>query len=254
MKSGNVVRERAIQHAGLLDGRSGRPAGCCRRARRGQSAASAALGGVDRRAAGARTPDSWCSRTARRRTGPVVPRPRPPQAPGLDRSLAATAGLLVLNGLAHSIGESIAAVVVIVVLLSTRRGLHRPPRSGQPAHRTGDMPDVVRAGDDRGCRLPPADPDAVERLSAPKLFSEVWLGFLGISGPAQFESAQTRQRLETTLLLLGVVVAVATVLVALRTARAPKHQVTPKANGCARCWPCTATTRWPTSRFATTSP
>jgi lysyl-tRNA synthetase class 2 len=69
------------------------------------------------------------------------------------------------------------------------------------------------------------DPDAVGHLPVPQLIKEVWLGFIGISGPARFESDQTQQRIETTLLLLGVVVAVASVLVALRTARAPRHQI-----------------------------
>lgn len=140
-------------------------------------------------------------------------------------ALATTAGLLVLNGLAHSIGESIAAVVVIVVLLSTHAAFTGRPDPGSRRTVLATCLTSFVLATTVGAASLLADPDAVERLSAPKLFSEVWLGFLGISGPAQFESAQTRQRLETTLLLLGVVVAVATVLVALRTARAPKHQV-----------------------------
>jgi lysyl-tRNA synthetase class 2 len=140
-------------------------------------------------------------------------------------ALATTSGLLALNGLAHSIGETVAAVVVIVLLILARPAFTgRPdPGSGLKVLVTCLASFVLATSVGAGSLI--GDPDAVEHLSAPQLISEVWLGFIGISGPARFESDQTQQRLEATLLLLGVVVAVASVLVALRTARAPRYQI-----------------------------
>jgi lysyl-tRNA synthetase class 2 len=140
-------------------------------------------------------------------------------------ALAAATGLLVLNGLARSIGESAAAVAIIVVLLRARAAFTGRPDPGSRGRvlATGLTSFVLATAVGAGSLL--ADPDAVKHLSAPKLLSETWLGFLGISGSAQFESGQVRQRVETTLLLLGVVVAATTVLMALRTARAPRHQI-----------------------------
>ncbi|MEV0788011.1 phosphatidylglycerol lysyltransferase domain-containing protein [Kribbella sp. NPDC050459] len=145
-------------------------------------------------------------------------------------ALAATTGLLVLNGLARSIGESIAAMVVIVLLVITRSAFTGRPDPGSRRTVALTFLASLLLATLVGAGALLADPDALtRRLPMPKLMSEVWLGFVGVSGPAQFESAQARQRLETTLLLLGVVVALTTVLVALRTARAPRHQIDAEA-------------------------
>ncbi|TDO45508.1 lysyl-tRNA synthetase class 2 [Kribbella sp. VKM Ac-2571] len=140
-------------------------------------------------------------------------------------ALAATSCLLALNGLAHSIGETIAAVVVIVLLWLTRPAFTGRPDPGSTHKVLVTALTSFGLATSVGAGSLVADPDAIRHLSVTQLISEVWLGFIGISGPAYFESGQTRQRLETTLLLLGVVVAVAIVLMALRTARAPRHQI-----------------------------
>ncbi|MFK4084966.1 phosphatidylglycerol lysyltransferase domain-containing protein [Kribbella sp. NPDC020789] len=143
-------------------------------------------------------------------------------------ALGATLGLLVLNALARSVGEAVAALVITILLLAARRAFTgRPdPGSGRTVLRTALTSFAVATA--AGVAALVGDPDAVGQLAVPQLVREVWLGFLGISGPARFESGQTQQRLETTLLLLGVVAGVATVLVALRTARAPRHQIAPE--------------------------
>ncbi len=141
-------------------------------------------------------------------------------------ALAATFGLLVLNGLARSIGETIAAAVVIVLLFLNRRAFTGRPDPGSVRRVVATLLVSFLLATLVGAGSILFDPDARrQRLSATELLSEIWLGFFGVSGPALFESSQTQQLLETTLLLLGVVVAVTTLLVALRTARAPRQQV-----------------------------
>jgi lysyl-tRNA synthetase class 2 len=60
-------------------------------------------------------------------------------------------------------------------------------------------------------------------MSTLQALTETWLGLAGISGPAAFRSLTVQGRIETTLLLLGVTVAIATLTVALRPARGPHH-------------------------------
>ncbi|GAA0927915.1 phosphatidylglycerol lysyltransferase domain-containing protein [Kribbella koreensis] len=140
-------------------------------------------------------------------------------------ALTAASGLVVLNGLAHSTGEAVAAVVVVVLLVFTHQAFTGRPDPGSRRKVMVTFLTSFVLATSVGAASLIGDPDAVDHLSAPQLLREVWLGFIGISGPARFESDQTRQRLEATLLLLGVIVAVATVVMALRTARAPRHQV-----------------------------
>jgi lysyl-tRNA synthetase class 2 len=141
-------------------------------------------------------------------------------------ALAATLGLLVLKGLARSIGETVAAPVVVVLLILNRRAFTGRPDPGSVRRVVATLLVSFLLATLVGAGSILFDPDALRhRLSAARLLSEIWLGFLGVSGPAMFESSQTQQRLETALLLLGVVVAVTTLLVALRTARAPGHQI-----------------------------
>jgi lysyl-tRNA synthetase class 2 len=141
---------------------------------------------------------------------------------------------LVLAGLhvaAHEPEQGAGALVVVGLLLISRPAFagHPDPRSRARTVSTFLLSTVFATVIGIGSLL--VDRDAVRNpLNPPQVLNEVWLGLVGISGPAVFRTARIQGRIETTLLLLGVMVVVATLMVALRPARGPHHLLPAEAD------------------------
>ncbi|GAA1644514.1 phosphatidylglycerol lysyltransferase domain-containing protein [Kribbella alba] len=139
-------------------------------------------------------------------------------------ALIACAGLAVLHFTAHEPEQAAATAVVIGLLVAARPAFagHPDPRSWPRTASTFVLATVFATMVGIGSLL--VDRHALTRSLNPlQVLNETWLGLVGISGPAAFSSARVQGRIETTLLLLGVMVAVATLTVALRPARGPHH-------------------------------
>ena len=141
---------------------------------------------------------------------------------------------LVLVGLhltAHEPEQAAGTLVVIGLLLISRPVFagHPDPRSRTRTVSSFLLSTVFATVIGIGSLL--VDRDAVKnQLNPPQVLTEVWLGLVGISGPAVFRNGRIQGRIETTLLLLGVMVVVATLMVALRPARGPHHLLPSEAD------------------------
>jgi lysyl-tRNA synthetase class 2 len=146
-------------------------------------------------------------------------------------ALVACAVLAGLHLAAHEPEHAAGAVVVIGLLVISRQAFtgHPDPRSRLRIASTFVLASVFATVVGIGSLL--VDRDALTRpLNPLQALNETWLGLVGISGPAVFASAKVQGRVETTLLLLGVMVAVATLMVALHPARGPHHLLPTEAD------------------------
>jgi lysyl-tRNA synthetase class 2 len=146
-------------------------------------------------------------------------------------ALIACLGLVVLHFTAHEPEQAVGGAVVIGLLLIARPAFtgYPDPRSWGRTVSSFLLSVVFATVVGIGSLL--VDRDALRHhLNPLQVLNEVWLGLVGISGPAVFSTHRIQGRIETTLLLLGVMVAVTTLMVALRPARGPHHLLPSEAN------------------------
>jgi lysyl-tRNA synthetase class 2 len=133
--------------------------------------------------------------------------------------------LHVVKGL--DVEEALFSATVLTLLL-----VARPAFTGAPDPRSRRQIGVVLmvgtgAAALAGIGLIVADPDGVPGSPGVwPVLQQVGLGLVGVQGPLKFDSSTTQSRVATALLLLGVMVAAGTLVVALRPAGGP-HRLTP---------------------------
>lgn len=143
-------------------------------------------------------------------------------------AVAAGAALVILHlvkGL--DVEEATLSAAVLTLLAVARPAFSGAPDPRSSRHVGAVLAVSVTVATIAGCATILADPDEVAGPANPlTVLEQVWLGMLGVPGPMQFSTPSAAGRIATTLLLLGVAVAVLTLSAALRPAGGP-HPIQP---------------------------